>query len=101
MFFGSGLKWTHFEGFGGNNSSKQYQIELKFWPRVVLIVAQLLRKAFWKTRIFTETRNVPKVSVFGPTLTPIYFLKTVEIKNSDLAIQIIQNQSPFNFQWKL
>ena len=39
-----------------------------------------------------------KVSVFGPNLTLIYPLKIAEIKNSQLAIQISQNQSPIHFQ---
>ena len=72
-FFDLGLNWTHFVGGffwreEGNNSSKQHQIELKFWPQLVLIVAQMLFKAFWKTRIFTETGDVPNVLVFGPKL---------------------------------
>ena len=62
------------------------------------MVLQILFRAFWKTQIFTETGDVHKVSVFGLTLTPIYPLKKAEIKNSQLAIQIIQNQSPISFQ---
>ena len=79
-------------------TSKQHQIELKFWPQVVLIVVQILFKAFWKTQIFTETGNVHKVSVFGLTFIPIYLLKMAEIKNSHLVIQISKNQSPISFQ---
>ena len=30
----------------------------------------MLFKAFWKTRIFTETGDVPKVLVFGSKLVP-------------------------------
>ena len=62
------------------------------------MVVQVLFQAIWKTQIFTETEDVHKVSVFGPTLTPIYPLKKVKIKNSQLAIKIIQNQSPISFQ---
>ena len=39
----------------GNTSSKQIQIELKFWLSGVLIVVQTALKAFWKSQIFTET----------------------------------------------
>ena len=80
-FFGVGPNCGHFGGFGGNNSSTQHHIELKFWPLVVLIFVQILFKAFWKTWIFTETGDVHKVSVFGPTL------KMAQIKNIHLAIQ--------------
>ena len=38
------------------------------------------------------------MSVFGPALTQIYPLKMAVIKNSQLATQIIQNQSPISFQ---
>ena len=82
----------------GNNSTKQHHIKLKFWSLVVLKFVQILFKAFWKTWIFTETRDVHKVSVFGPTLTLIYPLKLTQIKNSPLAIQINQNQGPISFQ---
>ena len=60
------------------------------------MIKQILSQAFWKTQIFTETGDVHKVSVFGPTLTSIYPMKMA--KNSQLAIQIIQNQSPISFQ---
>ena len=92
-FFGLGPNCGNFVGFGSDNSSKQH-IELKFWPLVVLIFVQILFKVFWKTRIFTETGDFHKVSVFGPTLTPIYPLKMTQIKNGPLAIQINQNQTP-------
>ena len=36
------------------------------------------------------------MSVFRSTLTPIYPLKIVEIKNSQLAIQTIKNQNPIS-----
>ena len=55
VFFGSGHNWAHFRGFGGSASSKERQIEMMFWPQVVLIVVQMLLKAFWKNRIVTET----------------------------------------------
>ena len=55
--FGLGPNCAHFGGFWSNNSSKQHQIELKFWPQVALIVVQTLLKAFWKTRLFTETTD--------------------------------------------
>ena len=97
-FWGLGPNCHHFCEFGGNNSSKRHHIELKFWPQVVLIVVQIAFKAFWNTRIFTETGDVHKVSVFGTTLTPIYPLKMTQIKNSHLAIQINQNQSPISFK---
>ena len=54
-------------------------------------------KHFGKLK-FLQRRDIHKVSVFGPTLTPIYPLKMAEIKNSQLTIQIIQNQSPISFQ---
>ena len=97
-FFSLGPNCAHFGGFWGNNSSKHIQIEVKFWSQVVLIVVQILIQAFWKIRIFAETGDVHKVSVFGSILTPIYPLKMAEIKNSRLAIQIIQSQSPISFQ---
>ena len=62
------------------------------------MIKQILSQAFWKTQIFTETGDVHKVSVFGPTLTPIYPLNTAKIKDSQVAIQILQNQSPISFQ---
>ena len=40
------LVQDHFWVFWGNNSSKQCLIELKFWLQVVLMVAQMLLKAF-------------------------------------------------------
>ena len=57
----------------GNNSNKQLQIELKSWPRGVLIVAQMPFKAFWKSQIFTETgriQNLRFLSNFDPNLPP-------------------------------
>ena len=54
-FFRFRTQLAHFRGFWGNNSSKQCQIELKFWLKVGLIVAPVPFKAFCKTRIFTET----------------------------------------------
>ena len=61
---------------------------------------QILLKAFLKTRIFKEAGDVHKVSVFVPTLTPVYPLKMTQIKNSHLAKQInqIKALSPFKFQ---
>ena len=100
-FFGLGPNCGHFGGFEGNNSRKQHHTELKFWPLVVFIFVQILYKAFWKTWIFTEAGDVHKVSVFGPTLTPIYPLKMTQIKNSYLAIQINKNQSPISFQFSM
>ena len=35
-FFDSGLNWAYFGVFGGNTPSKERQIELIFWPQVVL-----------------------------------------------------------------
>ena len=97
MFFGSGTYCVYFGGFWGNNSSKQPQIELKCRPQVVLIVAQVPFKAFWKARIFTETGRT-KIWVFDPTLTLIYPLKMAKIKNSQWAIQNSCNQDSISFQ---
>ena len=62
-----------FGGFGGNTSSKELQIELMFWPQVVLMIVQLTLKAFWKTRIFTEkggTQSLSFWSIFNHSLPP-------------------------------
>ena len=69
-FFGS-CRWVW-----GHYSSKQRQIELKFWPWGFFIVVQMLFKAFWK---FLQRQDVPKIRVFGPTLTPIYFNLTLDL----------------------
>ena len=61
-FFGSGPNWAHFGGFGGNTSRKERQIELIFWPQVVLIVIRVPFKNFRKTRIFTETGRTQSLS---------------------------------------
>ena len=64
-FFGSGLNWAHLGGSGCNTSSKELQIELIFWLQVVLIVVQMSFKAFWKTRISTETRRTQSLSFWS------------------------------------
>ena len=47
---------------GSNNSTKQRQTGLKFWPQVVLTVVQMLFKTFWKNSIeFLQGQDVPKV----------------------------------------
>ena len=86
--FGLGPNWTHFRVLGVNNFSKL---------QVVLLIAQMPFKAIWKTIIFTEAEDVPKVWVFGPTLSPVYPLKMTEIKNSHLGVQISQHQSSISF----
>ena len=43
------------------------------------MVVQILFQAFWKTGILTETGDVHKVSVFGPTLTSMYPPKMAEM----------------------
>ena len=55
MFLVQDLIGPTFGAFEGNTSSKELKIKLIFWSQVVLIVVQILFKAFWKTRIFTET----------------------------------------------
>ena len=80
-----------------NNSSKQRQIERKFWPQIVFIVLQMIFKWFWKARIFTENFY----STQGPTLTRIYQLKMAKMKNSHRAIQISQNPGPMSFQFSI
>ena len=60
-------------GLGGNNSSKELQIELIFWSQVVLIVAEMSFRAFWKTQIFTVTGHTQSLSFwsnFDHSLTP-------------------------------
>ena len=89
-FFGS-CRWVW-----GHYSSKQRQIELKFWPWGFFIVVQMLFKAFWK---FLQRQDVPKIRVFGPTLTSIYFLKMA--KNSHWAVRISQNQGPISYQFSM
>ena len=49
----------------GNNSSKQCQIELIFWPRGVLIVLQMPFKVFLKSQIFAETWHTPNLSFWS------------------------------------
>ena len=51
-----------------------------------------------KNSNFFGGRGCTKVSVFRPTSTPIYPRKMDEIRNSHLAIQTSQNQSPISFQ---
>ena len=99
-FFGSRSNWNHFRGFGGNDSSKQRQIELKLGPPVVLIVVQLYSKHYGKLE-FLQRLDVPKVWVLGPTLTTIYPLQMVEIKNSHQAIQMSQNQGSISFPFSM
>ena len=67
---------------GGNNSSKQCQIELKFLPQVVLIVIQIPFKG--KAQIFTKIFKILKVMSFGPNLTPICFLKMAKIETTHI-----------------
>ena len=69
-------------GWGGNNSSKQCQIELKFLPQVVLIVIQIPFKG--KAQVFTKIFKVLKVMSFGPNLTPICFLKMAKIETTHI-----------------
>ena len=85
-------------GFGDNNSSKQRQIELSFWPQLVLIVVQMPFKGFWKLKFLQRILKYPKFWNFGPTLTPIYLLEIPKIKDSHRIIQINQNQGPISFQ---
>ena len=63
-FFGSRPNWAHFEGFDGNIPSKEHQIELIFWPQVVLIDVQMPFKAFWNL-IFTETGHTQNLSFWS------------------------------------
>ena len=49
----------------GNNSSKQCQIELRFWPPGVLISVQMPFKVFLKSQIFTETWNTQNLSFWS------------------------------------
>ena len=71
-FFCSGPNSAHFGRFESNNFSKQCQIELKFWPQIVLIVVQMPFKGFWKDRIFTEnfysTQSLSFWFYFSPNL---------------------------------
>ena len=99
-FFGSGSNWNHFRGFWGNDSSKQFQIELKFGPQVVLIVVQMYSKHYGILE-FLQRLDVPKLWVLGPTLTTIYPLKMVKIKNSHHAIQMSQNQGSIFFPFSM
>ena len=48
-----------------SNSSKQRQIELKFWPQRVLIVIQMAFKEFWKSRFCTETERTRNLSFWS------------------------------------
>ena len=90
-------------GFG-DNSSKQRQIELTFWPQVVLIVVQRPFKGFWKAQIFTENFKVPKFLKFwfnfGSNLPPEDG-QNAKIKNSHRITQINQNQGPISFQFSM
>ena len=97
---GVGAGWSGWIGFGGNKSSKQCQIELKFWLRVVLIVVQILFKGFWKDPIFTEN-FYSSFWVFGLTLTSIYLLKMIKTNNSHQVIQINQNQGLIFLQFSV
>ena len=101
-FFDSGPNWAHFGGFRANNSSKHCQIELKFWPQVVLIVVQMPFKGFWKARIFTEnfycTQSLSFWSDFDPNLPTEHGQKH---KNRHRTIQISQNQGPTSFQFSM
>ena len=45
-FFGAGPNWAYFGRFDGNTYSKERQIELIFWPQVVLIVVQMSCEVF-------------------------------------------------------
>ena len=98
--WGVGAGWSGWIGFGGNKCSKQCQIELKFWLRVVLIVVQILFKGFWKDPIFTEN-FYSSFWVFGLTLTSIYLLKMVKTNNSHQVIQINQNQGLIFLQFSV
>ena len=71
-FLGGWVVWGWLVGgWGGNNSSKQCQIELRYWPQVVLIILQMPFKRFWKTQIFTRILKYLKFWVFGPILAQI------------------------------
>ena len=98
---GGGGRWL-VAGFRDNNSSKQRQIELTFWPQVVLIVVQRPFKGFWKAQIFTENFKVPTFlrfwSNFGSNLPPEDG-QNAKIKNSHPITQINQNQGPISFQF--
>ena len=98
--WGVGAGWSGWIGFGGNKSSKQCQIELKFWLRVVLMVVQILFKGFWKDPIFTEN-FYSSFWVFGLTLTSIYLLKMIKTNNSHQVIQINQNQGLIFLQFSV
>ena len=75
-FFWLRTQLAHFVGVEGNNSSKQRQIDPKFWPQVVLIVVQMPFKGFWKAQIFAEnfysTQSLSFWPNFEPNLAPDY-----------------------------
>ena len=107
VFFSSVPHWAFFLGgeggrggeFGNNNSSKQRQIELNFWPQVVLIVVQMPFKGFWKTRIFTKNfSKYLKSWVFLVQLDP-QFTSWKWPKSLSKWIKI-EALFSFNFHWK-
>ena len=69
-FFGSGPNWARFRGFGGNNSSKKCQIELKFWSQVVLIVVKMIFKRILKSSSFYNNQSLSFRSDFDPNFPP-------------------------------
>ena len=92
-----------FWGSWDNNSSKQRPIELKFWPQVILIAAQMLFKAFWKIRIFAETVRTQSLnfwSNFHPKFTPWRWPESKIAMALSKSVKI-KALSSFDFQWKL
>ena len=81
-FFGSHPIGPIFGCFGALTQVKKRQIELKFWQenQVVFIYVQLPYKRFCKNSNFCDHRTqVFWSKIFGPILTPAYYLKMAEI----------------------
>ena len=86
FFFYSVPNWAHFVAFWGSNSSKQYQIDLNFWPQLLLIIAHIPGKIFWKTWILRR-QEVPNFWIFDPTLTLICPINIAEVKKSKYLLE--------------
>ena len=82
VYFGSGPNWLILGGLGAITAVSNVRLSWHFDHRWSSWLYRCHLKDFRKLKFSHRVFTVPKVWVFGPTLTQIYPLKITKIKNS-------------------
>ena len=80
FYLSSWPNWTNFGSFSNNNSVNNVALSWNFDHRQSSWLSNGYIKDFEKIK-FLQILDIPKVYIFGPTLTPIYRLKKSEEEN--------------------